>query len=217
MSSLAYISVADIASAILSLGPGSLLAKSDVKHAYRQIPVHPDDRPLLGMRWQGQLFCDATLLFGLHSAPLIFTAVADALEWVLRSKGASNVFHYVDDFVFIGPPGMDKCRADLQLFKNTCSDLGMLIAEDKTEGPAMCLSVLGIDFGRGAETAGRQARSTQRRPPRVAKQTRRFTPGLWWGYCNTPPRWFALVGCSCATSTISSPGQRRSSRIIRSA
>ena len=143
MSSLAYISVADIASAILSLGPGSLLAKSDVKHAYRQIPVHPDDRPLLGMRWQGQLFCDATLPFGLRSAPLIFTAVADA---VLRSKGASNVFHYVDDFVFIGPPGTDKCRADLQLFKDTCSDLGMLIAEDKTEGPATCLTVLGIEI-----------------------------------------------------------------------
>ena len=156
MSLLAYILVADIASAILSLGPGSLLAKSDVKHAYRQ---NPDDRPLLGMRWQGQLFCNATLPFGLRSAPLI---VADALEWVLRSKGASNVFHYVDDFVFIGPPGTDKCRADLQLFKDTCS---MLIAEDKTEG-------------HGAETAGRQARSTQRRPPRVARQTRRFTPGL---------------------------------------
>ena len=159
MSSLAYILVADVASAILSLGPGSLLAKSDVKHAYRQ---NPDDRPLLGMRWQGQLFCDATLPFGLRSAPLIFTAVVDALEWVLRSKGASNVFHYVDDFVFIGPPGTDKCRADLQLFKDTCS---MLIAEDKTEG-------------HGVETAGRQARSTQRRPPRVARQTRRFTPGL---------------------------------------
>ena len=101
---------------------------------------------LLGMRWQGQLFCDATLPFGLRSAPLIFTVVADALEWVLRSKGASNGFHYVDDFVFIGPPGTDKCRADIQLFKNTCSDLGMLIAEDKTEGPATCLTVLGIEI-----------------------------------------------------------------------
>ena len=84
MSSLAYISVTDIASAIFSLGPGSLLAKSDVKHAYRKIQMHHDDRPLLGMRWQGQLFCDSILPFGLRSSPFIFTAVADALEWVLR-------------------------------------------------------------------------------------------------------------------------------------
>ena len=73
--SFSYISVADIASVVLSLGQGTLLAKSDIKHAYRQVPIHPDDRLLLGMRWNGQLFCDATLPFGLRSAPIIFSAV----------------------------------------------------------------------------------------------------------------------------------------------
>ena len=32
---------------LLTLGRGSMLAKSDAKHAYRQIPVHPDDRLVL--------------------------------------------------------------------------------------------------------------------------------------------------------------------------
>ena len=73
--SFSYISVADIASVVLSLGQGTLLAKSDIKHAYRQVPIHPDDWLLLGMRWNGQLFCDATLPFGLRSAPIIFSAV----------------------------------------------------------------------------------------------------------------------------------------------
>ena len=139
-----YVSVAEIASVVLRLA--SLLAKSDVKHAYRQIPVHPDDRWLLGMRWNGNLFCDATLPFGLPSAPIIVSAVADALEWVVKARGASNVFHYVDDFVIVGPPGSNKCGSDLGLLMQTCADLGVIIAEDKTEGPSTCLTILGVEF-----------------------------------------------------------------------
>ena len=141
-----YVSVAEIASAVLSLGRGALLAKSDVKHAYRQIPVHPEDRPLLGMKWEGQLLCDKTLPFGLRSAPIIFSAVADALEWIVKEKGATHIFHYVDDFVIVGPPGSAKCGNDLELLMKTCSDLGVLVAEDKTEGPATCLTVLGVEI-----------------------------------------------------------------------
>ena len=104
--SLSYVSVASV---VLGLGRGSLLAKTDINHAYRQIPVHPDDRQLLGMRWRGQLFCDATLPFGLRSAPIIFSAVADALQWVVKARGAIHVFHYVDDFVIVGPSHSSKC------------------------------------------------------------------------------------------------------------
>jgi hypothetical protein len=62
------------------------MAKIDIKSAYRTIPVHPDDRALLGMVWNGQLFIDTTLPFGLRSAPIIFTAVADAAEWAIRQE-----------------------------------------------------------------------------------------------------------------------------------
>ena len=101
---LSYISVSDIAAVKLQLGRGSLLAKSDVKSAYRQIPVHPDDHVLLGMRWQGQLYCDAALPFGLRLAPIISSAVADAPEWVVKARGGEGV-HYVNNFVFLGPRG----------------------------------------------------------------------------------------------------------------
>ena len=48
-----------------SLGAGSLLAKIDIESAYRMVPVHPDDRPLLGVEWSGRIYCDAMLPFGL--------------------------------------------------------------------------------------------------------------------------------------------------------
>ena len=60
---------------ILSIGQNALLAKVDVEHAYRNVPVHVTDRPLLGMHWQGKFFVD-----GLRSASKIFSALADALE-----------------------------------------------------------------------------------------------------------------------------------------
>ena len=54
--SLSYISVDDVAARVMGLGRGALMAKFDLKSAYRQVPVHPDDRWLLGMDWNGKLY-----------------------------------------------------------------------------------------------------------------------------------------------------------------
>ena len=53
------------------------MAKFDLKAAYWNVPVHPDDRWLLGMVWENQLFMDVALPFGLRSAPIIFSALAN--------------------------------------------------------------------------------------------------------------------------------------------
>jgi len=74
------------------------VAKFDLKAAYRHIPVHPDDRRLLGMEWKGGLYLDATLPFGLRSAPVIFNAVAEALAFVIRERGVEGMDHYLDDY-----------------------------------------------------------------------------------------------------------------------
>ena len=76
--------VAEIA---VRLGKGSLLAKIDIESAYRLIPVHPQDRPLQAVEWNREIYVDPMLPFGLRSAPKIFNAVADALEWYLRQSG----------------------------------------------------------------------------------------------------------------------------------
>ncbi len=36
--------------------------------AFRIVPVHPDDRHLLGMQWRGRTYVDKVLPFGLRSA-----------------------------------------------------------------------------------------------------------------------------------------------------
>ena len=140
--SLSYVTVDDIAAAVLALGQGSLL---DIKSAYRTVPVHPDDRLLLGMRWNDSLYIDTTLPFGLRSAPKIFCAIADMVEWVIRSTGVPIVTHYIDDFIIIGPPGSSECQQSLQKALQVCSNLGLPVAPHKTEGPSTCMPILGIE------------------------------------------------------------------------
>ena len=90
--SLSYSSVDEAVRLIREKGTGAQLAKLDLESAYRMTPVHPDDRLLLGMEWKGQLFVDTALPFGLHSAPKVFTAVADALMWIFRKYGGVQGF-----------------------------------------------------------------------------------------------------------------------------
>ncbi len=95
--SLSYVSIEDAAREIAAYGPGCLLSKVDIKQAYRMVPVHPENRLLLSMEWDGGLFVDTALPF-----PKIFTDVADALEWVVRQWGVESVIHYLVDFLIMG-------------------------------------------------------------------------------------------------------------------
>ena len=111
------------------------MAKVDIESAYRMVPVHPSDRHLLGMEWKGNIYVDTALPFGLRSAPKIFNSVADAIEWILKARGVTNVSHYLDDFIFIGAAGTSECQRNLQLVLEACAALGVPLAMHKVEGP----------------------------------------------------------------------------------
>ena len=121
------------------------MAKIDVSQAYCNVPVHADDRGILGMEWQGRVFVDGTFPFGLQSAPLLFTALGDAIQWVSLELGAMWVGHYIDNFVTIGPAGTEVCGSNLHHLKGTCGRLGMPLDEAKEEGPTAVLTFLGIE------------------------------------------------------------------------
>ncbi len=150
ISSLSYVSVSDAARAIVDRGRGSLLAKVDIKSAYRVVPVHPDERWLLGMLWDQRLFVDTRLPFGLRSAPKIFTAVADAAEWILEREGVHSSMHYLDDFLLIGAPASTDCGTQLSILLRTFDRLGLPVAPHKLEGPTVALTFLGIELDANA-------------------------------------------------------------------
>ena len=126
------------------------MAKLDIKSAYRLVPVHPEDCHLLGFEWQGRLYVDGMLPFGLRSAPKIVSAVADALESILCYRGVRYVHHYLDDFIILGPRGASNCAEDLDMVLRACADLGVPLAMEKLEGPTTCLTFLSIEIDTAA-------------------------------------------------------------------
>ena len=105
------------------------------------------NRPSVGMRWQDRLFVDACLPFGLRSAPKIFNATADALEWIIANESrdfGEFVLHYLDDFLFGGSPGSDTCRRSLDLALHICERLGFPVMSEKVFGPSTQMEVLGF-------------------------------------------------------------------------
>ncbi len=144
--SLHYTSVDEACRRVLALGRGAILAKFDVQGAFRTVPVHPEDRWLLGMRWQGNTYVDKVLPFGLRSAPKIYNAVADGLLWILRAQDDVNSIHYLDDFLLFGAPDTPQCEVSLSRALARCTRLGVPVAPDKTDGPSMVLVFLGIQL-----------------------------------------------------------------------
>ena len=102
------------------------MAKFDVASAYRNVAIHPDDHPLLGRQWRGQYFVDLVLPFGMLSAPFIFTAIADLVEWIMvHNYDVTFLHHYLDDFLTLGPPSSPVCHNNLQTCVRLCKQLGL--------------------------------------------------------------------------------------------
>ena len=144
---LHYITVDQIISLVSQFGQGALMAKFDVESAYRNVPVHPSDRYLLGMKWRNQYYVDLALPFGLRSAPFIFNSIADMVEWILvHSHHIPALLHYLDDFITVGPPDSPQCAHNLAISVAVCERLGLPLHPGKCVGPATVLVVLGIEL-----------------------------------------------------------------------
>ena len=139
-----YPSIDDAVAVILALGRGTELVKIDLKNAYRILPIHPDDRQFLGIAWEGHVYIDQCLPFGLRSAPKIFSAFADVLAWVLHSRGVRYLLHYLDDFLLFGPPRSGEGRRFLHIALSTLAALGIPVSMSKLEGPSTSVTFLGI-------------------------------------------------------------------------
>ena len=144
--SLSYITVDRVAEIVVRLGVVALMAKVDVESTFRLILVHPQDRPLLGMSWEGRVYIDPQLPFGLRSAPKLFNAVADTLNWCFYQRSIPHVLCYLDDFIIIGSLNRPCAKQSLIRLQATCTELRVPIAPHKTEGPCSCLVYLGIEM-----------------------------------------------------------------------
>lgn len=133
-------------SAVRTLGRGSLLAKLDLKDAFRHIPVRPADWNLLGYSWQGQFYYDVVLTFGLKSAPYIFNLFAEALHWIISRHIPATLKHYLDDFLPVFSPRtpVHMANAAIEWIMGLGSTLGLSFQPEKTVWPTTRLEFLGL-------------------------------------------------------------------------
>lgn len=143
--SVQYSSVDDAIKLIKKAGTSCFLAKTDIKSAFRIIPVHPNDYHLLGFKWRGCFYYDKCLPMGCSSSCSIFETLSHALQWAAMDRGADNIVHILDDFLFISK-SKAKCFDDITSFIDLCNQLGVPIAHEKTMGPASTLTFAGIEL-----------------------------------------------------------------------
>ena len=124
---------------IANLGPGALMAKLDIKSAFRLCPVRPEDWELLGIHWEG-FYC-----VGLCSSQYHFVCLADALYFILTCNYLIEFLtYYLDDLFTAGPAASDTCVKQMQIIIQVFNKLGIPVAPDKVEGPTTCIVYLGI-------------------------------------------------------------------------
>ena len=144
----------DAVSICQKLGRGTLLAKIDLKNAFRQCPVRTEDWRYLGIYWREQFYIDKCLPFGLRSAPYLFNLVAQALAWIIKDQAHTpHVIHYLDDFLLAGSPQSEECTRLKDTTMALCSELGVVVKEEKTVGPTTTLTFLGIELDTIAQIA----------------------------------------------------------------
>jgi hypothetical protein len=122
-SAISYTKLSDILDAILHLGRGTVLVKRDIQSAFRTVPVSLRWRWLLGFFWEGQYYVENCLSFGLATAPFIFNLFAEGLHWMLQAHLGWTVFHYLDDFISLFPPGSSSVT--IQTAARDYSDLAL--------------------------------------------------------------------------------------------
>ena len=138
-STLTYASIDNAVALVHTLGNWVLMAKLHLQDAYHLVPVHPSDRPLLSMHVEGWTLYgyNLTIRFAVDSKNLFSTR----LIWLVHNQHFR--LHYLDDILIMGLPSSTHCKhATLQL----CKELEMQVAAEKTKGPSIILTFLGIEI-----------------------------------------------------------------------
>ena len=120
---------------LVKLGSNTFMAKTDIKSAFRIVPVNPHDYHLLGFKWNEQFYYDRMLPMGLSIGCQIFETLSTSIQWMSQTKlGINHMLHILDDFLIIEKTERN-CKRQLQQFKMLCSELhvGVPLSPEKNQ------------------------------------------------------------------------------------
>ena len=115
----------------LKHGLGCYAEKMDFDAAFCNIPIHPQDLPLLGFTLDNLYFINSTLAFGARSGCKIFEEFATTIQWILdQETGSANTSHYLDDFIMVHA-SHETCASYMAKLQEICSFIGAPLSPDK--------------------------------------------------------------------------------------
>ncbi len=137
-----YLQFDSVLRTIADIGPSCLLAKIDIKDAFRLLRVLPKDQYNLGIHFMGFYFYERCISFGIHPGPSLFEEFATAVEKICNAEGIPLIPHYLDDSLLIArqEDAFHQYTKALSVFRR----LGIPLSEDKLIAPSPVVEFLGI-------------------------------------------------------------------------
>ena len=136
----------DMVEIISSYGQGCYIYKLDLSRAYRQLPCDPLDWALLGIEWDGEYFIDSKVLFGLRHGAQYCERVTMAVCYAAKTRHGASVVAYIDDMGGGAPDDKDFAESQFKAVCDTVTDMGLVLALNKCEGPCKVMSWTGTTF-----------------------------------------------------------------------
>ena len=136
--------------AVALLSKGYYMAKVDIRHAYRCIPISTQSCRATGMHWTFQdgrsvFMYDCKLPFGARASPTIFHRVSQAIKRMMARRGYSNVIAYQDDYLIVGK-NYEECFRAWTALITLLGELGLPVNHKKLVSPTTCITFLGIQL-----------------------------------------------------------------------
>jgi hypothetical protein len=145
ISTVQYSSFDKAISIVKKLEKNALIAKMDIKSAFRLLPVYPGDFNLLGFKIDSDYFIDKCMPMGCSISCSTFENFSTFLHWLTtKESNSGNLDQYLDDFFFAGKANSNDCQSLMITFINICNKLQVPIADEKTEGPTCVMEYLGL-------------------------------------------------------------------------
>ena len=147
--SVKYPSFDDAVMLCIINGRSCLIAKSDLKSAFRNLGIKPDCwcylvmmaiDPETGKRYY---FVDKCLLFGAAISCALFQRVSNAIAHIVMYRTGQQLINYLDDYFFAALLKM-MCNGQVDEFLKVCSAVNFPVALDKTFRATTQLVFLGL-------------------------------------------------------------------------
>lgn len=121
------------------------MIKLDLANGFLQLPIRKIEKTYLGFRSpiDGRFGVLNRLPFGLRSAPFLFASFTNAIKQATWQIYRISTEVYIDDW-FLANRELASIQADYNCFVQFLSGLGISIQHEKTEGPARCITYLGL-------------------------------------------------------------------------